>query len=380
MERNFGRIGSPTLRANVWPSLISFWRKPSARWPKTSWKKTAVARPVRSAGPAYGSTSGAATSASSSLRRTCPSASTALSSGASDGIGPVKIVIAVDVHAVRRFSLNEQFQPVVDLAKLQARAFARDLILIVARRAERHDGIQNLRRRAKRARVQANFFFPGFAVGMNGNFRAVESVRLFARKIRSVLLGRLDLHFLARIDLDQAFRGGAELLVGLLPHRAAQHVGSVIDRHRGAKTALAGRGIADLVRVVEIVASHAHLRFEPPRMAVLARKQRPVRAHHFGAVRRSQDVTDEVGRRSGLGKNRHLAVQFLAHRRDQQATAPPGPAVAPGAQARAGERAYSPPRHSSKAKTRVVRNRRFSQNCSIPPRQDSKVKVTSVCL
>ena len=241
-----------------------------------------------------------------------------MSSGASAGIGPVKIVVTVDVHAVRRFSLNEQFQPVVDLAKLQARALARDLVLIVTRRAERHDGIQNLRRRAKRPRVETNFCFPGFAVGMDGNFRAVESVRLFARKIRSVFLGRLDLNFLARIDLDQAFRGGAELFVGLLPHRAAEHIGSVIDRHRRAKTALAGIGIANLVRVVEIVASHAHLRFEPPRMAVLARKQRPVRAHDLGAVRRSQDVTDEVCRRSGLGKNRHLAVQFLAHRRDER--------------------------------------------------------------
>ena len=163
----------------------------------------------------------------------------------------------------------------MDLAKLQARALARDLILIVARRAERHDGIQNLRRRAKSPRVKTNFFFPGFAIGMDGNFRAVKSVRLFARKIRSVFLGRLDLHFLACINLDQAFRGGPELFVGFLPHRAAEHIGSVIDRHRGAITALPGRGIADLVSVVEIVASHAHLRLEPARMAFLTESSAP---------------------------------------------------------------------------------------------------------
>ncbi len=191
-------------------------------------------------------------------------------------ISPVKIVVTIDVHSIRRFSLNEQFQPVMDLAKLQACAFAGDLILIVSRRAERHDGIQDLRRRAKGASVKANFFFPRFAVGTDGNFRAVESARLFAGKIRSVFSVCLDLNFLARIDFDQAFRGGSELFVGLLPHRTAKHIGSVIDRHRGAETSLAGSGIPNLVGVVQVVASHANLRFEPPRMAFLAREQRAI--------------------------------------------------------------------------------------------------------
>src|SRR5271169_6116590 len=110
---------------------------------------------------------------------------------------------------------------------------------------------------------------------MDGNFRSVESARLFAGKIGSVFRVRLHLNFLARIDFDESFRGGSELLVGLLPDRAAEHIGSVIDRYRRAITALAGSGIADLVCVVEIVVARAHLRFEPPGTAFLARKQRP---------------------------------------------------------------------------------------------------------
>src|ERR1700680_1322913 len=63
-----------------------------------------------------------------------------------------------------------------------------------------------------------------------------------------------------------------------------------------------------------------------------------------------------------------------------RAMAPLGPAVAPGTQARDDERAYLPPMRSLKAKTRGERDRKFSRNCSISQRQDSKVKITSVCL
>src|SRR5689334_23976258 len=69
MLKNDGRISCPTFFANVCPSVMSFCRCPSARWPKTSWKKTAAARPVSSAGPTVGSMMGAFTSPSSSLRR-----------------------------------------------------------------------------------------------------------------------------------------------------------------------------------------------------------------------------------------------------------------------------------------------------------------------
>src|ERR1700686_5166098 len=56
------------------------------------------------------------------------------------------------------------------------------------------------------------------------------------------------------------------------------------------------------------------------------------------------------------------------------------PAVVPAARVREDERAYLQPMHSKKLKTRVARDRIFSLNCSIPPRKDSKVKITSVSL
>ena len=41
----------PTLFVKVWPSLSSFCRCPSTRWPKISWKNTPAARPEKIAGP-----------------------------------------------------------------------------------------------------------------------------------------------------------------------------------------------------------------------------------------------------------------------------------------------------------------------------------------
>src|SRR5215468_6565360 len=49
----------PTFFVNVCPSSSSFCRWPSKRCPSTSWKKTAAARPLKSAGPSYGSATGA---------------------------------------------------------------------------------------------------------------------------------------------------------------------------------------------------------------------------------------------------------------------------------------------------------------------------------
>ncbi len=56
-------------------------------------------------------------------------------------VGPVKIKVAVDVHPIGRLALNEQFQPVMNLAELQARPFAVGLILVLPKRAESDDGI-----------------------------------------------------------------------------------------------------------------------------------------------------------------------------------------------------------------------------------------------
>ena len=93
----------------------------------------------------------------------------------------------------------------MDLAELQVRAFAGNLVLILPQRAKRDDRIQNLRRGAKCTRVQPDFFLPRLAVELKGNFRAVEHMRLLAGKIRRVLFGGLRLHFFAGIDLDQGF-------------------------------------------------------------------------------------------------------------------------------------------------------------------------------
>ena len=68
------------------------------------------------------------------------------------------------------------------------------------------------------------------------------------------------------------------------------------------------------MRVVKIVAAYAHLCFEPPGTAFLARKQSPVRTHDFGPLRRGQRVANEVSCRGGFRKNGHLPVKFLAHR------------------------------------------------------------------
>src|ERR1700731_2011965 len=102
-----------------------------------------------------------------------------------------------------------------------------------------------------------------------------------------MLLGGLRLNLFTGINLNQGFRSGAVLLLCLHPHGAAKNVRSLIERSGSAKTALAPLGIANLMRIVEVVTTNAHLRFEPSGTAFLARKQRTVRTHHFGSVARS---------------------------------------------------------------------------------------------
>ena len=60
--RNFGSTSWPTFFVNVCPSSSSRCRCPSSLCPSTSWKNTAAARPLSSAGPSYGSATGAARS------------------------------------------------------------------------------------------------------------------------------------------------------------------------------------------------------------------------------------------------------------------------------------------------------------------------------
>ena len=87
-----------------------------------------------------------------------------------------------------------------------------------------------------------------------------------------MLLGGLRLYFLARIDFDQAFRGGRILLFGQQPHGAAEHTGVILHRHGSAEAAPPRNRIAHLMRIVEVVAAHTHLRLQPARTAFLARK------------------------------------------------------------------------------------------------------------
>src|ERR1017187_842966 len=82
--RKSGNTFVPTLLVNVCPSLSSFWRCPSTRWPKISWKKTPAARPEKIAGPTKGSASGALSSLETSLATRSMAARTIFSSGRPD--------------------------------------------------------------------------------------------------------------------------------------------------------------------------------------------------------------------------------------------------------------------------------------------------------
>ena len=65
---------------------------------------------------------------------------------------------------------------------------------------------------------------------MQRNLWPVVNVRIFVRKIRRRSFGGLRLHFLARFDLDEFFRGCAVLFLRLGPHCALQHGGIVFHR------------------------------------------------------------------------------------------------------------------------------------------------------
>ena len=125
MEMKSGRICSPILLVKVWPSLMSFWRNPSARWPKTSWKKTAAAR-ARSASPDRHRDRRAALypAPSVSLHHRLNAREDVFIVRRVLRIEPIEIRVAIDVHAVRRFALHVQFEPVVHLAEGQLGAFA----------------------------------------------------------------------------------------------------------------------------------------------------------------------------------------------------------------------------------------------------------------
>ena len=86
-------------------------------------------------------------------------------------VHPVKVVIALDVHSIRRFSLNKKLQPVANLPELQLRPLRIHLKYVLRQRAERHNRIQNRRRFAERLRIRAHSFFPRLAVQRERNLR-----------------------------------------------------------------------------------------------------------------------------------------------------------------------------------------------------------------
>src|SRR5580658_1645709 len=122
-------------------------------------------------------------------------------------IDPVKIVVAVDVHAVGRFALNEQLETVADLAELQLGSFASDLQNVLSLGGESHNRIDNRSRFAERAGVSADFFFPRLAVQRERYLGADVGVRLLVRKIGSAVFDRIYLNFFARLDLNKGFSG-----------------------------------------------------------------------------------------------------------------------------------------------------------------------------
>src|SRR6202030_1858397 len=112
--------------------------------------------------------------------------------------------------------------------------------------------------------------------------------------------------------LDERLGGGAILALCLPPHGPLEHGGILIDRNRLAETPRKSRAvIAHVMRIVELVAAHAHLPFEPAAALLLAGKQRPIRSRHFGPVVVRDRITKEVSRRGSLADGRHLAVPLL---------------------------------------------------------------------
>ena len=191
----------------------------------------------QSAGLTRGSFNGAATRPSSSFRMCRSRRHTPPCHPARPPAHPIKIVITLEVHSVRRLALNEQFQPVTNLPVLKLRPFARHLIRVLRLRCERHDRIDHRRRRPKFLRIRAHFRFPWLAIHLDRNLGTNVCVRLLVREVRRSTFRRLNFHFLARLDLDQGFRRRAILLVRLEPNRAPQYFRIVVDRRRCARTA-----------------------------------------------------------------------------------------------------------------------------------------------
>ena len=178
-------------------------------------------------------------------------------------IHPVKVVIPVDVHPVRRFALDEQLEPVANLPVLQLRALAAHLQNVLRLRAEGDNGIDNRRRFPKRFGVRPHFRFPRRAIHADGNLRSDVNARLLAGKVRRVALGRFHFHFFPGPDFDQRLFCSAVLFVRFKPNGPAQHFGVVIQGHGHAGAAALHLPLTHFVRIVQVITSRADRDFQP---------------------------------------------------------------------------------------------------------------------
>src|SRR5580700_4382294 len=192
------------------------------------------------------------------------------------GIDPVKIVVALDVHSIRRLALDEQLQAVTDLAELQLGSFAGDLEDVLGLRGEGDNGIDNRRGFAERVSIGTDFFFPRFAVQRERDLRANVGVRLLVREVGCTIFDRIYFYFFARLDLDEGFRGGAVLAVGLEPHGAPENAGIIIEWNSFARAGACLRPLANLMCVIRFVGARAHGNFQPAVACLAAIEERAV--------------------------------------------------------------------------------------------------------
>src|SRR6266851_4099408 len=232
------------------------------------------------------------------------------------GVYPIKIVVAVDVHSVRRLALDEQLQPVANLSVLQLRPFAGYLIRVLRLRRERHDGIDDRRRFAKRLGIRTDSLLPRFAVHRDRNLRPDRNVRFFPRKIRRSPFRRFYFYFLARLDLDQRFGCGPVLLVGLQPDRPPQHLSIIVDRYWRARSTALLLPLADLVRIVQRVRSRPNRYFQPAVPRFVAVQQRPVRTGHVHALRLCDRISHVISRGIQRAQCLHGAFHLRLQRRE----------------------------------------------------------------
>ena len=144
-------------------------------------------------------------------------------------------------------------------------------------------------------------------------------MRFFAREIGSAALLRLDFHFLAGLDLDESFGGGAILLIGFQPDRSAKNLGIVIHGSVRAGPAVGRLAAVNLVRAVQFVAPRAHGNFQPTVAIFVGLEQRSVGAGDGDALGVRKGVADVI--RSGIegpeGFHRAVQFRFMASKRTE---------------------------------------------------------------